>query len=75
MELLIGSRQPQFHIRPIYEVLQTHLEPLREHMEWGPYVEYNITGQLQPAPRMPWPPVAENNATGIEFYDRLTSEV
>jgi len=77
MELLIGFlRNPKFHIRPIYEVLQTHLEPLREHMEWGPYVEFNITGQLNQHPRSAMAARrGEQRNKYVEFYDRLTSEI
>ena len=38
MELLIGFlRNPKFHIRPVYQVLQDHLLPLSKEVEWGPY--------------------------------------
>ena len=77
MELLIGFlRNPKFKIRPIYEVLQNHLQPLREKVEWGPYVEYNITGQLNQHPRNA---IAARSGEGrdryVEFYDKLVSEV
>jgi 4-hydroxy 2-oxovalerate aldolase len=77
MELLIGFlRNPKFKIRPIYEVLQNHLQPLRDKVEWGPYVEYNITGQLNQHPRTA---IAarrgENKDKYVEFYDKLTSDI
>ena len=77
MELMIGFlRNPKFHIRPIYKVLQDHLEPLRQEMEWGPYVQYNITGQLNEHPRSA---IAARNGNGrdsyVEFYDKLTNDV
>ena len=50
MELLIGFlRNPKFSLRPIVQLLRDHIEPLRERVEWGPLVPYNITGQLKPA--------------------------
>ena len=51
-ELLIGFlRNPKFHIRPIYQLLQDHLAPLRRQFDWGALVPYNITGQLNQHPR------------------------
>ena len=52
MELLLGFlRNPKFHLRPIMRLLQEHIDPLRETVEWGPYVPYNITGQMNRHPR------------------------
>lgn len=52
MELLLGFlRNPKFHIRPVYQLLQDHLVGLREKVEWGALVPYNITGQLNQHPR------------------------
>ena len=52
MELLLGFlRNPKFNIRPIFEVIQDHVAPLRKELEWGPSIPYNITGQLNQHPR------------------------
>ena len=52
MELLLGFlRNPKFDIRPVYKLLQDHFVQLREKLEWGPLVPYNITGQLNLHPR------------------------
>ena len=77
MELLIGFlRNPKFHIRPIYEVLQNCLHPLREKVEWGPYIEYNITGQLNQHPRSAIAARAgDQRDRYVEFYDKLISDV
>jgi len=75
MELLIGFlRNPKFKIRPIYSFLQDHIEPLREQVEWGPYVQYNITGQLNQHPRSAIAARADVAERGkyAEFYDKLT---
>jgi 4-hydroxy 2-oxovalerate aldolase len=77
MELLIGFlRNPKFKIRPIYQVLQEHLEPLRRSIEWGPYVQYNITGQLNQHPRSAIEARA-GDAPGnyVDFYDKQISDV
>ena len=52
MELLLGFlRNPKFHIRPVYKLLQEQFVPLREKIEWGPFVPYMISGQLNQHPR------------------------
>ena len=52
MELILGFlRNPKFKLRPIYHALQNHLLPLRKTVDWGPYPEYNLTGQCNLHPR------------------------
>jgi 4-hydroxy 2-oxovalerate aldolase len=77
MELLIGFlRNPKFHIRPIYQVVQEQLLPLSRTVEWGPYVQYNITGQLNEHPRSAMAARSgEKRDCYVAFYDRLTSDV
>jgi 4-hydroxy 2-oxovalerate aldolase len=77
MELLIGFlRNPKFHIRPIYQVIEEQLLPLSKTVEWGPYPQYNITGQLNEHPRSAMAARA-NDARDkyVEFYDKLTGDV
>ena len=51
MELLLGFlRNPKFHLRPVYELLQEHIAPLRHKYDWGALPPYNITGQLNRHP-------------------------
>ena len=77
MELLIGFlRNPKFKIRPIWEVLQTQLLPLSRQVEWGPFPQYNITGQLNEHPRSAIAARSgEKKDSYVEFFDRLTSDV
>ncbi len=77
MELLLGFlRNPKFHLRPVLKLLQDHFIPLREKMEWGPLVPYNIVGQLNQHPRgamaMRAGPDKDNYA---EFYDKCIADV
>ena len=77
MELLIGFlRNPKFKIRPIYRVLQDFVEPLRKEVEWGPFGEYNITGQLNQHPRSA---IAARSGDKrdryLDFYDKIVSDV
>ena len=76
MELLIGFlRNPKFKVRPIYQVLQSHLLPLSRQVEWGPYPQYNITGQLNQHPRSAMAARAgEQRDKYVEFYDKLVTE-
>lgn len=77
MELLLGFlRNPKFHIRPVYKLLQDHFVRLREKVEWGPLVPYNIVGQLNQHPRaaMQVRCGAEKDHY-VDFYDRCTAEV
>jgi len=78
IELLIGFlRNPKFRIRPIYQVLQDYLLPLSRKVEWGPYVQYNITGQLNEHPRSAIAARSngEKRDNYTEFYDRLTTDI
>jgi 4-hydroxy 2-oxovalerate aldolase len=75
-ELLVGFlRNPKFDLRPIYQVLQEQLVPLREQVEWGPLVPYNITGQLNLHPRSA---IAVREGADkdnyVAFYDKCLNE-
>jgi 4-hydroxy 2-oxovalerate aldolase len=62
-------------VRPIIEVIQHHIMPLRREIEWGPLVPYNITGQLNQHPRsaIEWRegPTPDDF---LAFYDKVVSE-
>ena len=77
MELMIGFlRNPKFKIRPIYEALQNYLLPLSREVDWGPSVQYNITGQLNEHPRDAIAARAgDAKEDYVGFYDKLTSDV
>lgn len=76
MELLIGFlRNPKFKLRPIYQLLQDQLDPLRKTVEWGPFVQYNITGQLNQHPRSAMAARAgEEPGDYVKFYDKVITE-
>ena len=77
MELLLGFlRNPKFKLRPIIGLLQNHIEPLRETVEWGPLVPYNLTGQwnLHPRAAMQFR-AGEDNQNYVKFYDSLASDI
>jgi 4-hydroxy 2-oxovalerate aldolase len=76
-ELLLGFlRNPKFNVRPIIEVIQDRMLPLRKELDWGPSVPYNITGQLNQHPRsaIEWREGATPDDY-LTFYDRVVSEI
>ena len=76
MELLLGFlRNPKFSLRPVIRLIRDQIEPLRETVEWGPLIPYNITGQrnLHPRAAMQFR-AGENKDDYLEFYDKITSE-
>jgi 4-hydroxy 2-oxovalerate aldolase len=77
MELLLGFlRNPKFRLRPIIELLQNHIEPLKKTVEWGPLVPYNITGQMNLHPRAAMQMRAGDDKDDyVKFYDTVSAEV
>ena len=76
MELLLGFlRNPKFKLRPVLQLLQDYFVPLRETMDWGPSVPYNISGQLNQHPRAA---IAQRSGPDkdryVDFYDKRVSE-
>ncbi|MCG6895786.1 MAG: aldolase catalytic domain-containing protein [Thiocapsa sp.] len=76
-ELLLGFlRNPKFDVRPIIDVIQHHMLPLRQELDWGPSIPYNITGQLNQHPRaaIEWRegPTPDDY---LSFYDKVVSEI
>ena len=77
MELLLGFlRNPKFKLRPVIRLLQEHIEGLRESVEWGPLVPYNITGQMNrhPSAAMEFR-ASDEKDDYIKFYDQLVTDV
>jgi 4-hydroxy 2-oxovalerate aldolase len=51
-ELLIGFlHNPRYHLRPVLQCIQEHIEPLRKDLRWGFDIPYMITGLLNQHPR------------------------
>jgi 4-hydroxy 2-oxovalerate aldolase len=77
MELLLGFlRNPKFRLRPVYELLQKHIEPLKATVEWGPLVPYNITGQLNMHPRTAIKfRASDERGDFVRFYDQIINDV
>lgn len=73
MELLLGFlRNPKFRLRPVVELLQQHIEPLKATTNWGPSVPYNITGQMNLHPRAAIQFLASAEKDNfVKFYDQV----
>jgi len=76
MELMIGFLcNPKFKLRPIYKVIQDHLLPLSRQVEWGPLIQYNITGQLNEHPRTAMAARASDECDNyLDFYDKMVDD-
>jgi 4-hydroxy 2-oxovalerate aldolase len=77
MELLLGFlRNPKFDLRPIIKLLQEEIIPLRDSVEWGPLVPFNITGQMNLHPRAAIEfRGTEEKDDFVSFYDRIVADV
>ncbi|MBV5347373.1 aldolase catalytic domain-containing protein [Lamprocystis purpurea] len=76
-ELLLGFlRNPKFDLRPIVDVIQHHVAPLRKELIWGPSLPFNLTGQLNQHPRsaIEWTE-GPNRDDFLAFYDKVVSEI
>lgn len=76
MELLLGFlRNPKFKLRPVIRLLQDHIPGIRETVEWGPLVPYNITGQLNLHPRAAIKfRAGDSREDFVAFYDQIVNE-
>jgi len=76
-ELLIGFlKNPKFKLKPIIEMLQQHVLPLKKSVDWGPNVAYNLTGKYNRHPRsaMQWL-AGDNPDDYTAFYDQFVSDI
>jgi 4-hydroxy 2-oxovalerate aldolase len=76
IELLIGFlHNPKYHLRPVLECIQEHIEPMREKLLWGFDVPYMITGMLNQHPRAAIEfNAGEHRGNLVKFFDSLTEK-
>lgn len=74
-ELLVTHlKNTNYVLRPVLEVLEELLVPLREKEEWGYNIPYMITGTLDEHPRSAMALRASDNKDKVvDFYDKLTT--
>lgn len=52
LELLVSFlKNPKFKVRPLIEVIESHIIPLRKKIDWGYFIPYMVTGMLNQHPR------------------------
>jgi 4-hydroxy 2-oxovalerate aldolase len=63
-----------YRVRPVLDMIEKYMIPLREQEEWGYIIPYMITGMLDVHPRtaMAWRHSAEKDEY-VKFFDKLTS--
>lgn len=74
-ELLVAHlKHTRYILRPILDVIEQLMIPLREKEEWGYIMPYMITGALGEHPRSAMAlRVTEDKDKSVEFYDKLTT--
>ncbi len=75
-ELLLGFlRNPKFKLRPVLDTIQNTILPLREKLDWGPSIPYQITGQLNAHPRFAMAfRDGDTPDDYVQFYDQMVTE-
>ena len=76
MELVLSFlHNPKFQMRPVLEVLQQKVEPMREELRWGFAIPYMLTGYLNQHPRAAMKFMEGDNFRDIvKFYDEAVTE-
>ncbi|MHC4638037.1 MAG: aldolase catalytic domain-containing protein [Planctomycetota bacterium] len=77
LELLMGFlKNPKFDLSPILKIIQDHMIPMRQEIEWGYIIPYMVTGILNEHPRSA---IAmrktENKDKYKEFYQELSEAI
>ncbi|AJY73682.1 aldolase catalytic domain-containing protein [Paenibacillus beijingensis] len=74
-ELLVAHLpNAKYNIRPVLDMIEKHMIPLREKEEWGYIIPYMITGMLDEHPRsaMALRDTPDKDKS-VDFYDKLTT--
>jgi len=75
-EILLGFlRNPKFKLRPVLKLIRDTILPIKQRLDWGPSVPYNITGQMNAHPRSAM--AFRDGKTPddyVAFYDQMVAE-
>lgn len=75
-EILLGFlRNPKFKLRPVYKLIQETILPIKQRLDWGPSIPYNLTGQMNAHPRAAM--AFRDGKTPddyVAFYDQMVAE-
>lgn len=74
-ELLVTHlKNTHYNLRPVLDIIERYMIPLREKEEWGYLIPYMITGTLDEHPRSAMAQRASKDKDKyVEFYDKLTT--
>ncbi|MFD1991335.1 aldolase catalytic domain-containing protein [Paenibacillus nicotianae] len=74
-ELLVTHlKNTKYTLRPVLEIIDKHMIPLREKEEWGYIIPYMITGSLDEHPRSAMAlRASDDKDNSVDFYDKLTT--
>ncbi|SET92595.1 aldolase catalytic domain-containing protein [Paenibacillus sp. NFR01] len=74
-ELLVTHlKNAKYTLRPVLEILDQLMVPLRAKVEWGYIIPYMITGTLDEHPRSAMAlRASEDKDNSVDFYDKLTT--
>ena len=73
LEILMSFlKNPKYKLKPIFDVIQNHLKPLQENIDWGYHIPYLITGFMNQHPRsaLKWMD-GEKKDDYVAFYDQM----
>ena len=75
-EILLGFlRNPKFKLRPVLKLIRDTILPIKQKLDWGPSIPYNLTGQLNLHPRAAM--AFRDGQTPddyVAFYDQMVTE-
>jgi 4-hydroxy 2-oxovalerate aldolase len=75
-EILLGFlRNPKFKLRPVLKLIRDTILPIKQQLDWGPSIPYNLTGQLNLHPRSAM--AFRDGKTPddyVAFYDQMVTE-
>lgn len=74
-ELLVTHmKNTRYTLRPVLEIIDRYMIPLREKEEWGYIIPYMITGTLDEHPRSAMAlRASDDKDNSVDFYDKLTT--
>lgn len=75
LELIIGFlKNPKFDVRPVLDLIQNHLLPLKQNLKWCYEIPYAVTGLLNKHPRAAMAYMnGAHGETFRAFYDELSN--
>jgi 4-hydroxy 2-oxovalerate aldolase len=72
-ELLVAQLKNKYSLRPVLDMIEKYMIPLREKEEWGYIISYMITGRLDQHPRSAMTfRKSSDKDKALQFYDLLT---